>query len=76
MRQVSHENPEQEMWDAFCKIDADKSGYIDRDELKQLMISLGQKMTEDQIDAMVEEVDTNGDGKISYSEFVSMMSGA
>merc|ERR1712238_352713 len=42
-------------------------------ELKRLMKKLGQALTEAEVDAMMDEVDVNGDGEISFDEFKSMM---
>ena len=37
------------------------------------MKKLGQALTEAELDAMMDEVDTNGDGEISFEEFKAMM---
>merc|ERR1712115_255106 len=66
-------DPEKELRDAFAVFDTDGSGSIDRKELKRLMKKLGQALTEAEVDAMMEEVDANGDGEISFEEFKSMM---
>mmetsp|Transcript_6793 Transcript_6793/g.16324 ORF Transcript_6793/g.16324 Transcript_6793/m.16324 type:complete len:223 (+) Transcript_6793:156-824(+) len=66
-------DPDKELRDAFAVFDTDGSGSIDKKELKRLMKKLGQALTEAEVDAMMEEVDSNGDGEISYEEFKSMM---
>ena len=67
------QDPEKELRDAFAVFDTDGSGSIDRKELKRLMKKLGQALTEAEVDAMMDEVDSNGDGEISYEEFKHMM---
>lgn len=57
----------------FDIFDADKSGYIDRDEMRRLMKKLAQDLNEEEISAIMEEVDTDGDGEISFEEFKSLM---
>ncbi|CAG2245519.1 uncharacterized protein [Mytilus edulis] len=52
----------------FKKYDTDNSGEVDLGELKKVMS--GCKMTEEEIEKQFNEADVNGDGKISYSEFV------
>lgn len=66
-------DPEEDLRDAFNMFDADRSGYIDREEVRMLMKKLAQTLTEDEIDAIMEEVDTDGDGEISFDEFRAMM---
>jgi Ca2+-binding EF-hand superfamily protein len=70
---IGERDPEKELRDAFAVFDTDGSGSIDRKELKRLMKKLGQALTEAELDAMMDEVDTNGDGEISFAEFKAMM---
>jgi Ca2+-binding EF-hand superfamily protein len=70
---ISERDPEKELRDAFAVFDTDGSGSIDRKELKRLMKKLGQALSEAELDAMMDEVDTNGDGEISFEEFKIMM---
>lgn len=60
------------MWAAFRVIDKDGDGVVTKAELAQLL-----KEDPDMafIDAMVKEVDTDGDGTISFDEFCAMMAG-
>jgi calmodulin len=55
--------------------DADGNGVIDREELHKVMSSLNETLTEEELDAMIKEADSNGDGKISFEEFKAMMGG-
>jgi len=58
---------------AFKQFDKDGNGFIDASELKKTMRELGQNLTDDEIESMMKEADTNGDGKIDYQEFLKMM---
>ena len=54
--------------------DVDKSGYIERSELKKLLSDLGKTLglpspTEATVDSELKRLDLNGDGKISKKEF-------
>ena len=51
----------------------DGSGTISNKELLQVMRSIGQNPTEDEILEMVMESDLNGDGTIDFDEFLEMM---
>ena len=44
-------------------------GYI----VLQVMRALGQDPTEDELEAMVEDVDEDGSGSIEVDEFIKMM---
>ena len=70
---IGERDPEKELRDAFAVFESDGSGSIDRKELKRLMKKLGQALTDGELDAMMDEVDTNGDGEISFEEFKAMM---
>ena len=58
---------------AFKMFDKDKNGYIEREELKQMMTKLGEKLTDGEIDEMMKEADTDKDGRVNYNEFLAMM---
>lgn len=39
------------------------------------MTSLGEQLTDAEVDDMIREADISGDGHINYEEFVAMMMG-
>ncbi|KAK1416462.1 hypothetical protein QVD17_32253 [Tagetes erecta] len=63
---------EENVLKAFQFFDRDNSGFITRDELKHSMTQYGMG-DEETIDEVLDDVDTNKDGKINYEEFVAMM---
>ncbi|CEP11988.1 hypothetical protein [Parasitella parasitica] len=64
-----------DLQEAFRVFDADGNGMIDRSELQKVMLSLNENLSEEEIDAMINEADVNGDGQISFDEFKEMMGG-
>jgi calmodulin len=58
---------------AFKVFDLDGDGFISASELRQVMTSLGDQMSEEEVGRMLQEADTDGDGKINYEEFVHRM---
>ena len=48
----------------------DGNGFINRVELRHVMMNLGERMSEEECDALVEEADIDGDGSINYEGLV------
>jgi len=67
------ENAEEEVREAFKVFDGDGNGYINRQELSVVMANIGEKLSPDEIQAMIDEADVDGDGQINYEEFYNMM---
>ena len=57
---------------AFNMFDKDGSGVISSDEIKDVL-GFGGNLDTKQIDAIIKQVDDNGDGEISFEEFINMM---
>ncbi|KAJ2743712.1 hypothetical protein GGI20_003534 [Coemansia sp. BCRC 34301] len=74
-RQTSDNNEEEELKEAFCVFDKDGNGFISAAELRHALTNLGEKLTQEEVDEMIQEADVNGDGQIDYDEFVKMMRG-
>ncbi|CAJ0948516.1 unnamed protein product, partial [Mesorhabditis belari] len=58
---------------AFKVFDKDGNGHISETELRHVMTSLGETLTEEELEDMIGEADVNGDGLVNYEEFVIMM---
>jgi Ca2+-binding EF-hand superfamily protein len=59
---------------AFKMFDKDGSGIISPEEIKEVLSFGGtNQLSKASIDAIVKQVDENGDGEISFEEFVDMM---
>ncbi|XP_046549108.1 EF-hand calcium-binding domain-containing protein 7-like isoform X7 [Haliotis rubra] len=75
-----HATTTDDLMKAFRKIDINGDGYISLDELFRMLTTRGEKMTRDEVQRMIDEVDENRDGrldyeerKLYYSEFCNMM---
>ena len=66
-------DPEEEVINAFKVFDREGNGTISSIDLKYLMTTLGDKITEEEIDEMLRDADIDGDGYINYEEFVRMI---
>ena len=58
---------------SFSVFDATGDGYMDSEELRNLMINVGEPVTIDDVNTLIKEVDRNGDGKVDYEEFVKLI---
>lgn len=56
---------------AFDKKDKDKSGYLDREEIRDALAATGIIVSQESLENLVEAIDTNQDGKIDFGEFVA-----
>jgi len=58
---------------AFKMFDKDNSGVITPDEIKEVLCFGQNDLSNTAIDDILKQVDENGDGEISFEEFVAMM---
>lgn len=57
---------------AFKTLDIEGKGYLKADDLRRLMTSYGERMTDEQVDEMIK--DAGGGDKIDYEKFVKAFS--
>ena len=67
------EDQMEEFKQAFALFDKDGNGHVDANELGQVLASLGQIPTEDELKRMISEVDGDMNGTIEFAEFLQMM---
>ncbi|NXX79624.1 CALMS protein, partial [Urocolius indicus] len=72
-RKMKATESEEEIREAFRVFDKDGNGYISAAELRHVMTNLGEKLTDEEVDEMIREADSNSDGQVNYEEFVRMM---
>ncbi len=72
-RRSKETDTEDEVINAFRVFDKEGNGCIGSGELKHIMTTIGDKLTEDEVEEMIREADIDGDGYINYEEFVRMM---
>ena len=66
-------NTEDDVAHAFKVFDRDGDGLITAEELRLTMNNLGEPLTAEEVKAMINEADLDGDGKINFSEFKNLM---
>ena len=60
---------------AFRYYDKDKVGSISTDTLKEILRELDNKLTDDDLNGIIEEVDGDRSGTLDFDEFMAMMTG-
>lgn len=51
----------------FRVFDKDNNGVITSTELRRVMMNLGEKLTDDEVEDMIKEADVDGDGTVNYN---------
>ena len=57
---------ERELREAFRVLDKGNKGTIPVDDLRWILKSLGDDLTEEELDDMIAETDTDGSGTVDY----------
>jgi len=70
-RKMKDTDSEEEIREAFKVFDRDNNGFISAAELRHVMTSIGEKLTDDEVDEMIREADQDGDGRIDCEPFAS-----
>ncbi|KIM24862.1 hypothetical protein M408DRAFT_331534 [Serendipita vermifera MAFF 305830] len=73
---ASHTNEvdsEEELKEAFKAFDRENSGSISVKALGQIMTSIGETLSPEELNEMIRETDVDGDGRITYEEFSKWM---
>ena len=50
----------------FQVFDKNGDGFISANELRHVMVTLGEHLSDDEIEEMIREADIDGDGKVNY----------
>ncbi|XP_027224161.1 troponin C-like [Penaeus vannamei] len=64
-----------ELKEAFRIYDKEGNGYITTDTLKEILKELDNRLTNEELDGIIEEVDEDGSGTLDFDEFMEMMAG-
>lgn len=57
---------EQEIREAFKVFDKEGTGSISSAYLRHIMTTMGDRLSDDEVDEMIQEADMDGDGDIDY----------
>jgi calmodulin len=72
-RKMKDTDSEGEIAEAFKVFDRNGDGKISAAELRHVLTSIGEKLSDADVDQMIKEADTNNDGEIDIQEFTQLL---
>ncbi|KAK3925182.1 Troponin C, isoallergen Bla g 6.0101 [Frankliniella fusca] len=69
------ETMQQELREAFRLYDKEGNGYITTQVLREILRELDDKVTAEELDMMIQEIDSDGSGTVDFDEFMEVMTG-
>ena len=61
------------MREAFEVFDKDGNGFLNAEELRQAMMNMGEKLTDQEVNAMIRLADVDGDGQLNYEGIIYLI---
>ncbi|XP_052273653.1 calmodulin-beta-like isoform X3 [Dreissena polymorpha] len=65
--------PDDQLLEAFRVFDKEGTGIISAADLRQIVTTMGERLTDEEVEEMIKEADDDGDGQINYQEFTQML---
>ncbi|ODQ78637.1 hypothetical protein BABINDRAFT_172009 [Babjeviella inositovora NRRL Y-12698] len=72
-RKMKDTDSEAEIAEAFKVFDRNGDGKISAAELRHVLTSIGEKLTDAEVDEMIREADADNDGEIDIVEFTQLL---
>ena len=66
-------DPEHEILQAFECLDEQKSGKLDADDLRELLTTMGDRFTDEEVDIMFKGAPVDAAGNFNYRQFVRVL---
>lgn len=72
-QKMTEKDSKEEIMKAFRLFDDDETGKISFKNLKRVATELGENLTDEELQEMIDEADCDGDGEINQEEFLRIM---
>ncbi|NXJ80988.1 CETN2 protein, partial [Trogon melanurus] len=72
-QKMAEKDSKEEILKAFKLFDDDETGKISFKNLKRVAKELGENLTDEELQEMIDEADRDGDGEVSGQEFLRIM---
>ena len=69
---IADEKSEETLRAAFSVFDTSGDGFINAEEMRRIMMHMGEPVTLEDVEQVIRKVDKNGDGAIDYDEFTKV----
>merc|ERR1712198_380861 len=73
LKEPDEETMKHELKEAFRVYDKEANGFITTDTLREIISELDQRLTKEDLDGIIEEIDEDGSGTMDFDEFCAMM---
>merc|ERR1712154_427593 len=72
-RKANSNQIEDDIEKAFKVFDKGNRGKIGANELREIMLGLGEDLSDEQLKIMIKEIDSDGDGFVTFEDFKTVM---
>merc|ERR1719245_972877 len=72
-QKMSEKDSREEILKAFRLFDDDETGFITLKNLRRVAKDIGENMSDEELQEMIDEADRDGDGQINEDEFLRIM---
>merc|ERR1712152_113213 len=73
IEEPDEETMKAELKEAFRVYDKEANGFITTDQLREIIAELDKRLTSEDLDGIIEEIDEDGSGTMDFDEFCQMM---
>merc|ERR1711913_267497 len=73
IEEPDEETMKHELKEAFRVYDKEANGFITTDTLREIISELDTRLTKEDLDGIIEEIDEDGSGTMDFDEFCAMM---
>ncbi|KAK8377904.1 hypothetical protein O3P69_014085 [Scylla paramamosain] len=75
MNEDDEEELKKELKEAFRLYDKKSQGFIPTSVLREILKELDNKLSNEELDGIIDEIDQDGSGTVDFDEFLDMMMG-
>mmetsp|Transcript_24919 Transcript_24919/g.18832 ORF Transcript_24919/g.18832 Transcript_24919/m.18832 type:complete len:131 (-) Transcript_24919:21-413(-) len=72
-KKVKCPNTREELLKTLKELDREGSGLISASELRYILTNMNEKMSDEEVDELMNQSDVDGDGCVNYEDFYQLM---